>query len=89
MNALSKRLVWLVPLGSIGMLAAGQVWLSHLRYETAQTIHNLQESKRGIAADVTRLNLEVASLTRPERLREIAGAKLGMQPPRPMQVVHP
>lgn len=89
MSGLSRSLIWLLPLASIGLLAAAQVWLSHMRYETAQATQELQASKKAIAAEVTRLNLEVASLTRPERLREIAGNKLGMQPPHPMQVVHP
>lgn len=89
MSWLSKSLIWLLPLASIGLIAAAQVWLSHLRYETAQAAQELQASKKEVAAEVTRLSLEVASLTRPERLREIAGSQLGMQPPHPMQVVHP
>lgn len=89
MNQLAHKLFWLLPALAIALLAVGQVWLSHLRYETSQASQKLQEEKKSVAADVTQLGLEVASLTRPERLRRIANDKLGMQPPHPMQVVRP
>jgi len=84
-----KALFWLVPAATVATLASAQVWLSHLRYETSQNTQKLQAEKKDVAAEVTRLNLEVASLTRPERLRQIAGSSFGMQPPHPMQVIRP
>ncbi len=79
---------WLPPLLLLVMLAVGQVWLSHQRYELAkqhqQVVKQLAEDK----AELKRLQLEMASLTRPERLREMAASKLNMHPPGPMQVVH-
>lgn len=89
MSRLMQTSVWLLPALAIAALAAGQVWLSHLRYETSQTLQKLQEEKKSVASEVSQLGLEVASLTRPERLRRIADDKLGMQPPHPMQVVRP
>ena len=70
-------------------LAISQVWLSHLRYEGAKDFQKLTAEKQQIAGETTRLNLEIANITRPERLRQVAIAKLGMQPPGPMQVVRP
>jgi len=84
-----KALFWFVPAVAVAALASAQVWLSHLRYETSQDTQKLLAEKKDAAAEVTRLNLEVASLTRPERLRQIAGTSLGMQPPHPMQVIRP
>ncbi len=80
---------WLfVPL-LLGGFAAAQVWLSHVRYELSQQTQRLNAEKQALALEVSKLNLEVASLTRPERLREIAQRRLHMAPPRPLQVVHP
>ncbi len=82
------RQCWLLPVLLLALLAVGQVWLSHQRYELAkqhqQVVKQLAEDK----AEMKRLQLEMASLTRPERLRELAADKLDMHPPGPMQVVH-
>lgn len=86
---LLKSLPWGIALLFFCGLATSQVWLSHLRYETSQNSQKLSAEKQQLSAEITRLNLEVANLTRPERLRNVAISKLGMQPPSPMQVVRP
>jgi len=74
---------------AIAMLAGSQVWLSHLRYELSLDSQQLIAEQESIKLESSTLRLEIASLTRPDRLREYASSKLGMAPPRPMQVVHP
>ncbi|ATX82695.1 cell division protein FtsL [Mariprofundus ferrinatatus] len=72
-----------------GSLAAGQIWLSHLRYELSLETQKLNTEKQDVLSESGKLRLELASLTRPERLRKLAQEKLGMKPPGPAQVVHP
>jgi len=78
----------LVPVIVLSGMAAAQVWLSHERYELARqhqlVVRQLSEQR----AEIKRLQLEMASLTRPERLREAAVRRLDMHPPTPAQVVH-
>ena len=74
---------------SISILAASQIWLSHLRNETSQQTAFLQQEitkKKGV---IQALGLEYASLSSPNRLRRLAHRKLGMQAPRSMQVLQP
>jgi len=78
-----------LPVASIAIMATGQVWLSHIRYETSLDISSVQKEVTTIKGEMNTLNLELASLTRPERLRKIAQTKLGMAAPRPMQVLRP
>lgn len=78
-----------LPLASIAMAAAGQVWLSHMRYEISLETSAIQKEQGEVKHEIHTLNLELASLTRPERLRKIAQVNLGMSPPRPMQVLRP
>lgn len=77
----------LVPLLA-GALAAGQIWLSHLRYELSLEAQKLNADKQEVLGESSKLRLELASMTRPERLRKLAQKKLGMRPPLPAQVVH-
>jgi cell division protein FtsL len=78
----------LAMVASIVVLAAAEVWLAYARYEVSgQTERGLDE-RQTLTADLNRLNLELASITRPDRLRSEA-KKLGMAPPSPMQVVRP
>jgi len=72
-----------------GLLAAGQIWLSHLRYELSLETQKLNAEKQDALGQSSKLRLELASLTRPERLRQLAQQKLGMGPPNPSQVVNP
>jgi len=74
---------------SVAALATAQIWLAHSRYAIAHQAtlarHHLEDTQ----ADVNRLGLELASLSRPERLRELAKNQLGMAPPLPSQVWRP
>jgi len=69
-------------------MAAAQVWLSHLRFELSQRQQTLIRERDAARVENNRLRLEIASLTRPDRLRRIA-RELGMAAPRPVQVVRP
>jgi len=80
---------WLALPLMIGIFAAAQIWLSHIRYELSQGMQQLMAEKQDAALETSKLRLEIASLTRPERLRELAQTRLHMTPPRPMQVLKP
>lgn len=80
---------WMLMLVLVALIAGVQVWVSHLRYEMSLDTQRLQAEKQEIMKRAGLLRLELASMTRPERLREIAIGQLDMSPPTPMQVVHP
>ena len=86
---ISRKLSTALILGSVAMLATAQVWLSHIRYEQSIETSRVQKEQNEIKREMHQLTLELASLTRPERLRKIAQTELGMAPPLPMQVVRP
>ncbi|MDX8389607.1 MAG: cell division protein FtsL [Mariprofundaceae bacterium] len=71
------------------MLAVAQVALSHARNAMAKEINLLRDEQYKLVTEVNRLQLERTSLTRPERLREIAHQRLGMAPPLASQVLRP
>ncbi|MBL4774661.1 MAG: cell division protein FtsL [Mariprofundus sp.] len=80
---------WLfIPTGA-ALLAGGLIGLSHLRYELSLENQRSTAEKKAIEQESSALRLEVASLTRPERLRQYARDHLGMAPPKPMQLVRP
>jgi len=76
-------------IATAALLATGQIWLSHTRYEASLAANETREAQEDLKHEIHQLELELASLTRPERLRKIAQNELGMAPPRPMQVVRP
>ncbi len=78
----------IVPVALIIGLAAGQVWVSHARYEIAKQHQSTVKEMTAMQSELKRLQLELANLTRPERLRQWAADKLDMHPPAPHQVVH-
>ena len=80
---------WLIVPIAFGLLAATKVWLSYLRYDLSIETQQLVAEKQAIGMESTKLRIEIASLTRPERLRQMAVSELGMAPPSPAQVVHP
>jgi len=73
----------------LAALAAGQVWVSHLRVGEAQEIAKAKHEKIFVQQEVQSLKLEMASLMRPNTLRRLAREELGMRAPKPMQVVQP
>jgi len=83
---------WVKPLflllGGAAALAAGQIWTSHLRYELSLENQRVEQERQQALKETSTLRLELANLTRPERLRKIAQEEFGMGPPKPMQVVH-
>lgn len=70
-------------------MAAGQVWIAHLRNNLAADIQARQQQQAQLRQEVQRLQIELASMTRPERLRAIARDRFGMRPPLPAQVIQP
>jgi len=81
------RFWMLMPL-CLAVLAGAQIWLSHVRNELSLETQRLAAEQRSVRQESSKLRLEVASLSRPERLREYATETLGMAPPKPMQVIH-
>ena len=71
------------------MLAAGQIGLAHLRNGLSQEISQARQQRQVLQAELNRLRLELASLTRPERLRSLATARLGMGPATARQIIRP
>ncbi len=80
---------WLAMLLLAGSLAAAQVGISRQRLTLAGQQAASQRETRQLRIEINRLTLELATMTRPERLRRLAASKLGMRPPAPMQVVRP
>lgn len=80
---------WGIFIVIVALLAAGQVWLSHVRYDLSQNTQILVAEQQKVALETSSLRLEIASLTRPERLRQLAQTRLHMAPPRPIQVLRP
>ncbi|MDX8388675.1 MAG: cell division protein FtsL [Ghiorsea sp.] len=74
---------------TVCLLAAGQVWLSHLRVDVAQRVSKLKQERNTVKQEVQNLKLELASLMRPDTLRRLAREELGMRAPKPMQVIKP
>jgi len=85
---LSGLKVWMLIPVCLAVLAGAQIWLSHVRNELSLETQRLATEQKAVRQESSKLRLEVASLSRPERLREYAIARLGMVPPKPMQVIH-
>ncbi|HCS13922.1 MAG: cell division protein FtsL [Zetaproteobacteria bacterium CG06_land_8_20_14_3_00_59_53] len=87
----APRLVrpWLLLCLAVVMLATAQVAVAHQRLTVAGEANLLQRAVQQAGDEVNRLNIELAMLTRPERLRELAINELGMRPPTAAQVVNP
>jgi len=79
---------WLVLPLVLGLLSAAQIWLSYLRYDLSLETQSLSAEKQAVLREISKLRIEFASLTRPERLRQLARTKLDMASPNPMQVIH-
>ncbi len=80
--------LWMVIPVCLAVLAGAQIWLSHVRNELSLQTQRLLAEQKAVRQESSKLRLEVASLSRPERLREYAMTQLGMAPPKPMQVIH-
>lgn len=86
---MSHHLPLALALGCCGLLAAGQVWLSHMRIDQTHQTQKIAGQQAALSHELQNLRLELASLSRPERLRRIAQERLHMGPPQPMQVLQP
>jgi cell division protein FtsL len=73
----------------VAAMATVQIWLAHSRYAIAHEATLARHHMEDTQAEINRLGLELASLSRPERLRELAKNQLGMAPPLPGQVWRP
>ena len=86
---MKTRTLYASALVMLGVLATAQVWLSHLRIEASQQTYLLQQEITKQLDKIQGLGLEYASLSSPNRLRQLAHNKLGMRAPHPIQVLHP
>ena len=87
----APRLVrpWLLVCLAVVVLATAQVVLAHQRLAVVGENSRLQRDVQQAGDAINRLNIELAMLTRPERVREVALDELGMRPPTAAQVVNP
>ncbi len=81
--------MWPLLLLLTGLLAAMQLGMTHKRLELARQHTAVQREVHSLHGEISRLALEFATLTRPERLRRLAVERLGMRAPTPMQVIYP
>ncbi len=88
MKALARLGPWAVLL-LVGAMAALQVGLARQRLALAGEKAAATREARQLRAEIGKLRLEWATLTRPERVRRLATTRLGMRPPLPSQVVRP
>ncbi len=88
-----SRIAWWRPIPVIGLalalLAVGQISLAHLRNGLSQDISLAQQQRQALQTELNQLRLELASLTRPGRLRTLAASRLGMGPAAARQIIRP
>ncbi|MDX8413169.1 MAG: cell division protein FtsL [Mariprofundales bacterium] len=83
-----RELVSLLLIGLLlALLSGAQVWVSHARYDLSRHSKALMSQLSDMRYRVHQLELERATLIRPERLRRIARDHLGMAPPQSGQVL--
>ena len=78
---------WMLIPACVAVLAGAQIWVSNMRNELSLETQRLVKAQDVVRQESTKLRLEVASLSRPERLRKYAITRLGMVPPKPIQVI--
>ncbi|MDQ6987677.1 MAG: cell division protein FtsL [Mariprofundaceae bacterium] len=89
MNTSTRRVrPWLLVVLVASVLAIMQVGIAHQRLQVVAQQSVLQRDVRQLEDEISRMNIELATLTRPDRLRRVAANELGMRPPAAMQVVH-
>jgi len=89
MNTSTRRVrPWLLVVLVASVLATMQVGIAHQRLQVVAQQSVLQRDVRQLEDEISRMNIELATLTRPDRLRRVAVNELGMRPPAAMQVVH-
>ena len=79
---------WMLMPLCLAVLAGAQIRLAQVRNDLSLQTQRLQTEQQALRQESSKLRLEVASLSRPERLRQYAITKLHMGPPTPMQVIH-
>lgn len=73
----------------VALVSAGvfRVWTRTESLRLGYSIAQAHEESERLLADRARLQAEVATLKSPIRVRKLASAKLGLQPPVPEQVI--
>lgn len=74
------------------ILVAGAILHVHSRLEEVHLGYSLSKAayaNRKLMAERRKLQVEVATLRSPQRLRKLAFEKLGLREPRPEQILHP
>jgi len=69
------------------LLGVSQVWVSFLRNSTARELYETHTSITHLQEEVQQLNIESASLMRPDRLRRVAHETIGMRAPLGSQLI--
>lgn len=86
-DALRRMGPWALMGIAVLAMATAQVALANQRLQIAARYNQLQRDMRHAGDQISRLKIELAMLTRPERLRAVALDQLGMHPPTAAQVV--
>lgn len=88
-----KHTPWKRPLPILfivmALMAAAQISLAHQRNGLSQEASVLQRQHQALQTELNQMRLELASLTRPERLRTLATSELGMGPATARQIKRP
>lgn len=77
----------LAALPLVAVLAGVKIALAHQRLEVASERSTVLSEMHRVRDEVSRMNIELATLMRPDRLRRVAARRLGMRPPAASQVV--
>jgi cell division protein FtsL len=78
-----------VGAGAVLVVALALVWVRLQVVHTGYDLSAARQLERRLEQEQRELQIEIATLTSPRRLEEIARGRLGMGPPAPGQIVTP
>lgn len=86
-NSMSRSLITLLMIAPIVALAFLSVWQRNEIIQVGYEIGTLQKERKRLRQAQRELRAEVENLTAVERIEQIASNQLGMEPPKPEQIV--
>lgn len=91
MTAVERRLTRQLGLGSLVALgiALTLVWVRLQLIHTGYDLSTARQLERRLEQEQRELRIEIATLTSPRRLEDVARTRLGMGPPAPGQIITP